>query len=264
MRTPDAVTALTTCGFACSDVDGQVAGTRRLGPGGRHAVLHTHPGHAPALLGVARALAGAADLDGRLSVMLTARGGTAAVLNSLDRKTITLAVLLRPTGSDVCTTAYGYAAYTVDLPPPRVLAGLRRADQQLRHLYPNNHQVPYVRPGAVDEQSVRFLLTLPPLLPSEQAVAAVRTHLGADAPALRRGPAYPPVTLGHSRFADILREVNPAIGWRQYAGRCDAHVFQDAGIPIVIYGPDGSAAQTTEATRTLTAALRRWFLEGGD
>jgi hypothetical protein len=257
MGTRHAEAALTAAGFSCWEVADQLAATRWLGPGVKHAVLHAHPGHVARLSAVAESLAGAKDLDGRLSALVTSAGLTAPVLHTLDHDSITLAVLLQPTGTDVCTTAYGYAAYTVDLPPPVALDGLRRADEHLRYLYPNRHQVPYVRPSAIQGASVRFLLTLPPLLPHERAVLAVRTHLGPDAPALRPGPAYPPVTLGHSSFADLLREVDPAIGWRHYDGRCEAHVFQQAGIPVVIHGPD-------RTTHTLTAALRRWFLDGGD
>ncbi|MFD0480779.1 hypothetical protein ACFQ0B_81145 [Nonomuraea thailandensis] len=68
----------------------------------------------------------------------------------------------------------------------------------------------------------------------------------------------------------MLRNVNPALGWCQYPCPSDARAFQDAGVPVVLYGPGelsrtrrpGEYVETGELEEfaaTLGSALAHWL-----
>jgi acetylornithine deacetylase/succinyl-diaminopimelate desuccinylase-like protein len=130
------------------------------------------------------------------------------------------------------------------------------------------------------EAQVDFAMALPPLLPEEVALEVVQESLldqfaAADIPLPaweRYGPHFLPTDLGHSPFATLIRSLNPALSWCQYPCPSDARVFQDADIPVVLYGPgDRSRTQRPneyvetdelhESVTTLSAALSHWLSE---
>ncbi|UBU19176.1 M20/M25/M40 family metallo-hydrolase [Nonomuraea gerenzanensis] len=232
--------------------------------------------------------------------------GTTALLSGHDLPAADLAVIPEPTGGHVCTAAYGLARYqlrstgeagTMAMATDRTnaathaataLLALNAADQELRRLYPTRQQFRYVLPGLLHAGHdaaepaagavVEFAVALPPLLPHEVALDVVRRHLsdrfeagGFPLPSWESGhPRFPATDLGHRAFAEVLRTVNPALGWCQYPCPSDARAFQDAGVAVVLYGPGElsrtrrpgeyvEAGELEEFAGTLGSALARWL-----
>ncbi|MEV0583881.1 M20/M25/M40 family metallo-hydrolase [Nonomuraea sp. NPDC050310] len=259
-------------------------------------------------------LARRSDLHGRLTVQLVADGhrdgaGTNALAALLDDAE--LAILTEPTDRHVCTTAYGFSrhrltswgapgpmAYAADVhnaathAAAAVLA-LNDANEELRQLYPTRQGIRYVLPGRVAagldpstpalSGEVDFTLALPPLLPAEVARKVIDDRLhdrfhpaGLPLPSWSERELLSPATsLGHTTFADLLRTVNPGLSWCQYPCPSDAHVFQELGVPMVLYGPGDTTrtrrpgehvevAELEECGRTLTSALVLLLAKGAE
>ncbi|MGN9843444.1 M20 family metallopeptidase [Nonomuraea sp. H19] len=263
-----------------------------------------------ALITAIRRLAGQAELTGRITVQIAVDrhlggSGTKALQNA-DLPRADLAILAEPTNRHVCTTAYGFAryhltahadggpmAYAADesnaaTHAATALLALDSANRTLQELYPTRQQIRYVLPSAIhagDQYSaaattatVDFAMALPPLLPEETALSIVTdtlirrfTAAGLPMPAWeRRAPHFAATSLGHQGFADLLREVNKGLQWCQYPCPSDAKVFQELGVPVVLYGPGDLArtrrpdeyveiAELDECVETLYAALTRWL-----
>jgi acetylornithine deacetylase/succinyl-diaminopimelate desuccinylase-like protein len=234
--------------------------------------------------------------------------GTTDLFTDLDLPGVDLAVLTEPTDRHVCTAAYGFAQYRLRsvgtasamafatdrknaaTHAAMALLALNTANSRLQELYPTRQQVRYILPGMIHagqdaavpatEAQVDFAMALPPLLPEEVALEVVRESLldqfaAADIPLPtweRYGPHFLPTDLGHSPFATLIRSLNPALSWCQYPCPSDARVFQDADIPVVLYGP-GDRSRTRrpneyvetdelhESVTTLSAALGHWLSE---
>ncbi|MFJ2033270.1 M20 family metallopeptidase [Streptosporangium sp. NPDC087985] len=237
--------------------------------------------------------------------------GTADLLADLDLPGVDLAVLTEPTDRHVCTAAYGSVQYRLSSTgtagamagatdrenaathAAMALLALNTANSRLQEIYPTRQGIRYILPGMIHageeaavpatEAQVDFAMALPPLLPEEVALEVVRQSLldrfaASDTPLPvweRYGPHFPPTDLGHSAFAALVRNVNPALRWCQYPCPSDARVFQDAGIPVVLYGP-GDHSRTRrpneyvetgelyESVTTLSTALSRWLSEGSE
>jgi acetylornithine deacetylase/succinyl-diaminopimelate desuccinylase-like protein len=222
-----------------------------------------------------------------------------------------LAVLTEPTDRQVCTTAYGYGSHrlsSVGAPgamafsndgdnaathAATALLALNAANGWLQELYPTRQDIRYIMPGRIHagqsapapavEAYVDFAMALPPLLPEEVALDVIRQNMldrftvaGMPLPVWERtGPRLLPADLGHSAFAKLLRDVNPALGWGQYPCPSDARAFQDAGIPIVVYGPGDlcrsrrpgeyvEVDELHEFVTTFATALGRQLSDGGE
>ncbi|MEU7001064.1 M20/M25/M40 family metallo-hydrolase [Nonomuraea sp. NPDC046570] len=262
------------------------------------------------LIAAARRLAGRTGLTGRITVQIAidrhlGGGGTRALQNA-DLPHASLAVLAEPTDRHVCTTAYGFAHYRLTsragggvmayaaeednaaTHAATALLALDSANRMLQDLYPTQQHIRYVLPGSIhagDSAStaavtgaVELAIALPPLLPEETALdivndSLIRRFTAADLPLPdweRMEPRFAATHLGHQNFSDLLRTVNPALRWCQYPCPSDARVFQDLGIPVVLYGPGDLArtkrpdeyveiAELDECADTLDAALARWL-----
>ncbi|GLW09875.1 N-formyl-4-amino-5-aminomethyl-2-methylpyrimidine deformylase [Microtetraspora sp. NBRC 13810] len=236
--------------------------------------------------------------------------GTLALFEQSGLPGVDLAILGEPTDRHVCTAAYGFRRYRLQsrgVPGPMAFAGdgdnaathaaiallaLDTANDRLQQLYPTRQRIRYVLPGVIrggDDAGtsagralVEFAMALPPLLPEDTALGVIDDSLqrsfdtaGIPLPGYEQdGIPVAPTSLGHSGFADLIREVNPALGWCQYPCSSDARVFQDLGIPMVLYGPGNvarskrpdeyvEAAELQESVRTLGTALIRWLSRGG-
>jgi acetylornithine deacetylase/succinyl-diaminopimelate desuccinylase-like protein len=235
--------------------------------------------------------------------------GTAELLSDRGLPPADLAIIPEPTGGHVCTAAYSFARYQLQSTgdagamatatdrtnaathAATALLALNAADQELRTLYPTRQQVRYVLPGLIHaghdaaapatKAMVEFAVALPPLLPQEVALDVVRRHMaerfaedGLPLPSWETGtPLFPATDLGHREFAEVLRKVNPVLGWCQYPCPSDARAFQDAGIAVVLYGPGElsrtrrpgeyvEAGELEEFATTLGSALGHWLAEG--
>lgn len=223
---------------------------------------------------------------------------------------VDLAVIAEPTNRHVCTTAYGFAGFrlrSAGSPGPMAYAtdrsnagthaatallALDSANHRLQELYPTHQRIRYVLPGVIragtdaavpaTEALVEFAMALPPLLPEDTALGVITDSLrsrfadaGLPPPVWEsHGPRFPATSLGHTPFSDLLREVDPGLRWCQYPCPSDARVFQDLGIPMVLYGPGDLArtrrpdeyieiAELHRYVRTLSTALARWLTKGG-
>jgi acetylornithine deacetylase len=284
---------------------GQVRAGRVYGAGASDML-----GGIAALITVMRRLAGRSGLSGRVTVQIavdrhTGGNGTRA-LQSPDLPPADLAVLAEPTNRHVCTTAYGFARYHLTAHAEggpmaytgeegnaathaaTALLALDSANRTLQELYPTRQRIRYVLPSSIhagDQYSapattatVDFAMALPPLLPEENALAVVTdtlvrrfTAAGLPMPTWeRREPRFAATSLGHQAFADLLREVDGNLQWCQYPCPSDAQVFQELGVPVVLYGPGDLArtrrpdeyveiAELDECVENLDAALTRWL-----
>lgn len=267
-------------------------------------------GGVAALITAIQRLTGQPGLTGRITVQIAVDRhmgglGTRALQNA-DLPQADLAVLAEPTNRHVCTTAYGFARYHLTARAgggpmayateegnaathaATALLALDSANRTLQELYPTRERIRYVLPSAIhagDQHSapatsatLDFAVALPPLLPEEAALTVVTDTLirrfgaaGLPMPAWeRREPHVAATSLGHQFFADLLRDVNSGLQWCQYPCPSDAKVFQDLGVPVVLYGPGDVArtrrpdeyvevAELDECVETLNTALTRWL-----